>query len=285
MIGGATSSSYVNSVDLLPGEPASCCGRGGEGWQWPRIGLGPARAFVGSAHEALHQLLRNRQSHRRREVARVAADGRPSSEALALGRRRRGRQPVEREHRRGARGDQLRSAVHHPREHDSPWINFEAGALAKSTKNGRVCPYLIDLPTADLAEGPLTAFQSKEASSRTSTQRLPIGAFQSCAPPALRPHLSGPRSGNRRGPNVWVRGGGRPAACTRNDRRGRRHLATAGSPCLRELDLQRGRRLGRSSPPEASERSPRSGAARTASHNGGGWRRHREEPRLVWGSG
>jgi hypothetical protein len=44
----------------------------------------------------------------------------------------------------------------------SPWILFEAGALAKSLEEGRLCPYLIDLSPAEL-EGPLAQFQAVPA--------------------------------------------------------------------------------------------------------------------------
>ena len=44
--------------------------------------------------------------------------------------------------------------------YDKPWINFEAGALAKNYTTARVCPILIDLHPADIT-GPLTAFQMK----------------------------------------------------------------------------------------------------------------------------
>ncbi len=44
----------------------------------------------------------------------------------------------------------------------SPWILFEAGALSKSVKGGRVCPYLIDVTRRELT-GPLSQFQAKEA--------------------------------------------------------------------------------------------------------------------------
>ena len=41
---------------------------------------------------------------------------------------------------------------------DSPWLNFEAGALGKKLDHARVCPYLIDLEPTDI-DGPLTQFQ------------------------------------------------------------------------------------------------------------------------------
>jgi hypothetical protein len=44
-----------------------------------------------------------------------------------------------------------------------PWLLFEAGALAKTLENTRVCPFLINLKPQDLAAGPLTQFQAKEA--------------------------------------------------------------------------------------------------------------------------
>jgi hypothetical protein len=45
----------------------------------------------------------------------------------------------------------------------APWILFEAGALAKTVEGTFVCPYLIDLKPSEILEGPLTQFQSKEA--------------------------------------------------------------------------------------------------------------------------
>src|SRR5215217_1554754 len=42
---------------------------------------------------------------------------------------------------------------------ESQWILFEAGALGKSVKGGRVCPYLIDLSRKQLS-GPLSQFQA-----------------------------------------------------------------------------------------------------------------------------
>lgn len=43
----------------------------------------------------------------------------------------------------------------------SPWINFEAGALAKAVDNSFVCPYLLDLEPTQVPSGPLTLFQAK----------------------------------------------------------------------------------------------------------------------------
>ena len=43
-----------------------------------------------------------------------------------------------------------------------PWPIFEAGALAKSVADGRVCPYLIDVSMSQLS-GPLAQFQAKLA--------------------------------------------------------------------------------------------------------------------------
>jgi hypothetical protein len=44
----------------------------------------------------------------------------------------------------------------------SSWLNFEAGILAAKMSIGRVCPYLIDLPSSEL-KGPLTQFQGVPA--------------------------------------------------------------------------------------------------------------------------
>lgn len=44
----------------------------------------------------------------------------------------------------------------------SPWILFESGALAKSMKDGRVIPLLLDLDFKEIS-GPLAQFQAKKA--------------------------------------------------------------------------------------------------------------------------
>ena len=43
----------------------------------------------------------------------------------------------------------------------SPWIHFEAGALAKRMQEGRVIPLLLDIEFKDIS-GPLTQFQAKK---------------------------------------------------------------------------------------------------------------------------
>jgi TIR domain len=45
----------------------------------------------------------------------------------------------------------------------SPWINFEAGAIAKVVGEARVCPLLVDISPGDV-KGPLSTFQMKELS-------------------------------------------------------------------------------------------------------------------------
>jgi hypothetical protein len=46
---------------------------------------------------------------------------------------------------------------------DSPWLLFEAGALAKTIDSTFVCPYLLDLKPAAIPNGPLSQFQAKSA--------------------------------------------------------------------------------------------------------------------------
>jgi hypothetical protein len=50
-----------------------------------------------------------------------------------------------------------------PQNQNESWLNFEAGALAKTLDGTFVCPYLIGMRTSDLKNGPLTQFQAKVA--------------------------------------------------------------------------------------------------------------------------
>ncbi len=54
---------------------------------------------------------------------------------------------------------------------NSPWILFEAGALAKSMQDGRVVPLLLDLDFKEIS-GPLAQFQAKKADSEGIRQLL-----------------------------------------------------------------------------------------------------------------
>lgn len=49
-----------------------------------------------------------------------------------------------------------------PENTSSPWLNFEAGALAKTIADTFVCPLLIDLKASDVT-GPLTQFQMTQS--------------------------------------------------------------------------------------------------------------------------
>lgn len=53
----------------------------------------------------------------------------------------------------------------------SPWIHFEAGALAKSVSRGRVATVLVDVTGADV-EGPLTQFQHTVLKNKADVQQL-----------------------------------------------------------------------------------------------------------------
>src|SRR5262249_16718440 len=54
-----------------------------------------------------------------------------------------------------------------PENRERPWIQFEAGAIAKAIDDSNfVCPYLISLRGADLQDNPLTNFQYKESNEK-----------------------------------------------------------------------------------------------------------------------
>lgn len=46
-----------------------------------------------------------------------------------------------------------------PANFQEPWINFEAGALSKSVKKGKVAPFLFGLTPEDIAKYPIAQFQ------------------------------------------------------------------------------------------------------------------------------
>ena len=50
-----------------------------------------------------------------------------------------------------------------PENAENPWINFEAGAIAKEVSETRVVPYCIGFPPVELPAGPLTLFQGVQA--------------------------------------------------------------------------------------------------------------------------
>ena len=58
-----------------------------------------------------------------------------------------------------------------PESLTSPWLLFEAGALSKSIRDSRVCPYLIGVSKREL-EGPLAQFQCKETTAEQTFEML-----------------------------------------------------------------------------------------------------------------
>ena len=58
-----------------------------------------------------------------------------------------------------------------PDNQDSPWINFEAGALGKSVEESRLAPLLVGLGDVDV-KGPLKQFQNTEASDEAAVRSL-----------------------------------------------------------------------------------------------------------------
>lgn len=63
-----------------------------------------------------------------------------------------------------------------------PWLNFEAGALAKSLSEGRVRPVLFDLRPAEV-KGPLSQFQATVASNKADMHKLIRSLNEQCADP------------------------------------------------------------------------------------------------------
>lgn len=90
----------------------------------------------------------------------------------------------------------------------SPWLHFEAGALAKSLEAGRVYPYLIDLAPAELT-GPLAQFQSVRAD-REGTFRLLESIGRLIEPPMDTGRLQA--SFNKWWPDLEVQLSGLPEA-------------------------------------------------------------------------
>jgi hypothetical protein len=66
----------------------------------------------------------------------------------------------------------------------SPWLLYEAGALSKSLKEGKVVPYLLDLAPSDLL-GPLAQFQAVVANLQGT--RALIDAIANAHPGNQRP--------------------------------------------------------------------------------------------------
>jgi TIR domain len=64
---------------------------------------------------------------------------------------------------------------------DAPWLNFEAGALAKAT-DSRVSPLLVDLAPKNVT-GPLSAFQLTTATNREDVRRLLATINKHCERP------------------------------------------------------------------------------------------------------
>lgn len=58
-----------------------------------------------------------------------------------------------------------------PENQDAPWINFEAGALARTLEGVKVTPVLLGLAPHDMT-GPLTMFQAAQADDRRDMFRL-----------------------------------------------------------------------------------------------------------------
>ena len=64
--------------------------------------------------------------------------------------------------RPATRGGGCRHSLCDPENQSAPWLNFEAGALAKKLESSRVVPLAINLKPSEVQQ-PLGQFQAKEA--------------------------------------------------------------------------------------------------------------------------
>lgn len=69
-----------------------------------------------------------------------------------------------------------------------PWLNFEAGALAKSLDDARVRPILLGVQPSDVT-GPLTQFQASIANDRDDMMKLVSSLNDACERPLEVPRL------------------------------------------------------------------------------------------------
>ncbi|MGP3921290.1 TIR domain-containing protein [Nonomuraea sp. 10N515B] len=63
-----------------------------------------------------------------------------------------------------------------------PWLNFEAGALAKSLQSARVRPVLLGVQSSSIT-GPLAQFQATAATNKNDTHKLVSSLNDACAAP------------------------------------------------------------------------------------------------------
>lgn len=61
-----------------------------------------------------------------------------------------------------------------PSNQNSPWINFEAGAISKNIGEGKVVPYLHGLTLPNMINGPLKQFQAKESDRQGTTDLIRV---------------------------------------------------------------------------------------------------------------
>lgn len=69
-----------------------------------------------------------------------------------------------------------------PENQNSPWINFEAGALGKSVSDSRVAPLLIGLTDSDIS-GPLKQFQNTSADDKQAVKSLVLSLNKALVAP------------------------------------------------------------------------------------------------------
>ncbi|MEU4401416.1 hypothetical protein ACIQH6_11805 [Micromonospora orduensis] len=133
-----------------------------------------------------------------------------------------------------------------PENQREPWLNFEAGALARSLDGSRVRPVLFGLQPADVT-GPLAQFQATVASDRDDMLRLLASLNAACAAPLDSTRLE--RAFDRTWPDYVERLSHLPSAAPAGDEPQRSEADMVGEILERVREVQRSLESSRDAAP------------------------------------